>query len=50
MPDKTKSNEQKITVRCAIYARVSTEEQARKSEKEANPLSSQIETCVIAQF
>ena len=40
-----KSNDNKKSIRCAIYARVSTEEQARKSGKEANPLTSQIETC-----
>jgi site-specific DNA recombinase len=42
--NKQESPEKKL-IRCAIYTRVSTEEQARKSEKEANPLHSQIETC-----
>jgi DNA invertase Pin-like site-specific DNA recombinase len=41
---KQKSDNKKI-IRCAIYTRVSTEEQARKSEREANSLDSQKEIC-----
>jgi len=46
MPIHTKQESQKKKIiRCAIYTRVSTEEQAKKSEKEANPLKSQLEVC-----
>jgi len=38
-------SEKKKLIRCAIYTRVSTEEQARKSEREANSLDSQKEIC-----
>ncbi len=47
MPKQSKESlqqEKKIT-RCGIYTRVSTEEQARKSEREANSLDSQKEVC-----
>ena len=38
-------SEKKKIIRCAIYTRVSTEEQAKKSEREANSLDSQKEIC-----
>ncbi|MBU1122493.1 MAG: recombinase family protein [Candidatus Omnitrophota bacterium] len=42
---KQKSQQKKTITRCAMYTRVSTEEQAKKSKKEANPLNSQKEVC-----
>ena len=42
---RRESNKENKTIRCAIYTRVSSEEQAKKSEKGANPLTSQKEVC-----
>lgn len=42
---KQKLQQEKTVTRCAMHTRVSTEEQAKKSGKEANPLDSQKEVC-----